>query len=1411
MKSFLFSISLLAASHAVAVPASLFDGKTLAGWEAPKNEEKWWSVQDGTITGGSLTQKVPGNLFLASEKDYQNFELKFTIRLVKGAGFNNSGMQVRSLREGATMTGYQVDAGVGYWGDLYDEHRRNRKIAGAVDMPALKAAVKDWEWNEYRIVCEGPRIRSWINGVPALDFTEKDKAIAMDGKLGIQMHSGGTLLVQVKDITIDAFPDTPGAPTWESNKSAAPAKPTANSGALSPAEELQKFKLPPGFVAELVASEEQGVGKPITMAWDARGRFWTMTAFEYPVDGNENRAAAEALYARGGKDKVLVFDNPAGPLPLKPRVFADGLAIPLGILPDPKGETVLVHNGSQIRRYKDTDGDGKADKFDVILDGFGIQDSHLMPHQFEYAPGGWIYVAQGLFNNSKVFRPNHKPFANGATEVTYNQCKLARFRPDGSEFEIVTQGPNNIWGFTEGRTGYTYLQEANDMGIPAAEFEAGAHYPTGSAEKLRPYAPRIPSSISPPAMGGTGLSGLALADDKETIFAKHYGGDEVFYVANPITNRIQVITTTRKDDEHPAYTKREDFLVSSDVRFRPVSVHFGPDGFLYIADWYNKIISHNEVPRDHPDRDKTHGRIWRIRPAQAPAVPPVDLPSMQDKQLVAELDGTHSRVSAMAVALLSERKAGDLSDLLENVVIDSKESSARRVAALRVLEAARQLPNNVLANLATDSVPELRYEAVRAAIELKMPPAEFVAAFGKLPDDANYRVRAGFANAVRRHPQADVAMIELVARLGRTPLAEGKTWEVYDRRFERYLARWAMETHRAATETLLAKGGMHDVEARLLAIQALEPVKAAILLVREVPALPRPLTSDELALLGGQLSQPQVLQGMDELLADPMKRKPVLESLSRLQPSMLANPALASLVNKACGSLLAQGNAPEDRSLVIKLVKLMRLKEFEPVVAGWLKADAPPVELTAMLDALRETGSKRLDLFVEYVGHADSEVSRSAVSALAFANDTQVVAKLGEQWANLPGALRSIATDGMTSSREKAEAFAQLATTGTFGTPDGTVFEKLIVLLGVENPAMSELLKKNESVIGRVIRMPGKPDAKVGDPINLQGAFTVETWIRLDPGIGNQDSLLGARSGADFNFYGQQLRVHAPQGGDVIVSNRKVEPDTWIHCAITRDTGGNFRIYFDGELDKDKGMVFAGPMTGLSLGATSTGNITAARYTEFRVWDIARSEEEIRANYRTNLAGQKVDHLVQRISSDAVPNLKSPASVEMTLDFPRLVTAAQATESAAKFARYRAITDNAGDPAAGRAIFQGTCMMCHQVKGEGMQIGPDLTGAGAMGRESLLRNVLDPNAQLESGYYRHDVTLKDGSMISGFMVEETKEALTLRPIGAEPKVIPRDMITKHDISKRSLMPEGLVGGMNDKQVNDLFTYLMTLK
>lgn len=189
---------------ALAEPVPLFDGRTLDGWEG---NTSLWRVEEGEIRGGSLTEKVVRNEFLSTRKAYADFELRVKLRL-GGTGFVNSGVQIRSVRvPGSSETcGYQVDYGKGWYGRLYDESRRNKVIAESKDMAAATAAIHEGEWNEYRIRAQGPRIQSWINGVPALDFTETDPAIVQDGQIAIQIHGGGAAQVQVKDVFLEELP-----------------------------------------------------------------------------------------------------------------------------------------------------------------------------------------------------------------------------------------------------------------------------------------------------------------------------------------------------------------------------------------------------------------------------------------------------------------------------------------------------------------------------------------------------------------------------------------------------------------------------------------------------------------------------------------------------------------------------------------------------------------------------------------------------------------------------------------------------------------------------------------------------------------------------------------------------------------------------------------------------------------------------------------------------------------------------------------------------------------------------------------------------------------------------------------------------------------------------------------------------
>ncbi|MFC5049728.1 DUF1080 domain-containing protein [Rubritalea spongiae] len=208
---------------------SLFDGETLDGWVLTKADKPWWSVHDGTITGGSLKKNVPFNTWLVSEKQYENFELTFKIKLVDGGPPNdllkNSGVQVRSHHAGKHVTGYQIDAGpthpkqqinggLGYWGNIWDEHRRGALVT-AQNQESLKESVKQFDgWNSYKIICDGKNIKTWINGILAHDYTEPDAKIPANGILALQAHKGGKFLVHFKDLKIKELAATEGSTKW---------------------------------------------------------------------------------------------------------------------------------------------------------------------------------------------------------------------------------------------------------------------------------------------------------------------------------------------------------------------------------------------------------------------------------------------------------------------------------------------------------------------------------------------------------------------------------------------------------------------------------------------------------------------------------------------------------------------------------------------------------------------------------------------------------------------------------------------------------------------------------------------------------------------------------------------------------------------------------------------------------------------------------------------------------------------------------------------------------------------------------------------------------------------------------------------------------------------------------------------
>ncbi len=166
---------------------SLFDGKTLESWDG---DAKVFRVENKSIVGGQLKEKIPHNYFLSSKEEYADFDLRLEFKLI--GTDTNAGVQLRSKRipDHHEMIGYQADLGQNYWGALYDESRRN-KILVAPDKDKLAKVLKRDDWNSYRILCEGRHIQLWINDFQTVDYNEEDPAIEQSGLIAVQIHGGG--------------------------------------------------------------------------------------------------------------------------------------------------------------------------------------------------------------------------------------------------------------------------------------------------------------------------------------------------------------------------------------------------------------------------------------------------------------------------------------------------------------------------------------------------------------------------------------------------------------------------------------------------------------------------------------------------------------------------------------------------------------------------------------------------------------------------------------------------------------------------------------------------------------------------------------------------------------------------------------------------------------------------------------------------------------------------------------------------------------------------------------------------------------------------------------------------------------------------------------------------------------------
>lgn len=428
-----------------------------------------------------------------------------------------------------------------------------------------------------------------------------------------------------------------------------------------PVEESQKhIVVPKGFRAEVFVTEKELGGKPICMAWDEKGRLWAAITMDYP---NEIKPPAK------GRDRIVYCEDTDGDGRAdKVTVFAEGMSIPTSILFTRGG--ILVFDATQTVFLKDTNGDGKADERTVVFGTWNMRDTHGGPSNMNYGLDNWVWAMQG-YNDSRL--------TVGTEQHRFRQG-FFRFKPDGSKLEFVRSTNNNTWGFGMSEEGIVFGSTANGnpseyMPIPNRYYEGvGGWAPSlvlrGIADSFR-FKPITEHVRQVDWHGGyTAAAGHALYTAR--AYPKEYWNRAAF-VAEP-TGHLVGTFVLQRDGSGFRSSNPFNLVASDDEWTAPIMAEVGPDGNVWVIDWYNFIVQHNPTPQgfrtgmgaayESDLRDKTHGRIYRIVYAGDSAEPKkpgaFTLAGATPEKLVATLKSDNLFWRRHAQRLLVERGQPDV-------------------------------------------------------------------------------------------------------------------------------------------------------------------------------------------------------------------------------------------------------------------------------------------------------------------------------------------------------------------------------------------------------------------------------------------------------------------------------------------------------------------------------------------------------------------------------------------------------------------------------------------------------------------------------------------------------------------------------------------------------------------------------
>ncbi|WP_193214784.1 PVC-type heme-binding CxxCH protein [Luteolibacter marinus] len=532
-------------------------------------------------------------------------------------------------------------------------------------------------------------------------------------------------------------------------------------GPLSPRASVGSLQVHPEFKAVLVAAEPL-VSKPLNIDWDGQGRLWVVESLEYP-EGKKG-GGPESMYDvwqretelpkpppvdRLGHDRISWLEDTDGDGVMdKKHVFADDLDLATSFCFYRDG--VIVAQPPEILRLRDRDGDGKADQREVLYTGLGTFDTHSVLNNLRWGLDGWIYSTHGYSGSPKVTS------GDGKTDFGAIGSGIVRFRPDGSKIEMVSAKSGNCWGFEMTSDGEMFMTQPTSgdllMHVPVsdrimAEAGMGRDPSWNVLIHLRPVKPlmswdEIVENQPNDVIGSfTAACGNAIYEGGSWPGKWTLG----YFTAEPT---VHIVHHEQLAGEGVTYTaektREEEFSATRDFWNRPIDTRIGPDGQLYVIDFYNQAILHND-PRGpihlwnnqaaRPDRDHFFGRIVRYEHKRSKKLPAADLSSLEGQ--VAALGHPNRDLRLRAQRLIEEGEVKAAAEML------GRATGPAKLHALWIRAAAGVLSIDDLARALEDGDPSVRVTAARVVgAHPGLATPEWVKAVAaKLPAESDPRVR----------------------------------------------------------------------------------------------------------------------------------------------------------------------------------------------------------------------------------------------------------------------------------------------------------------------------------------------------------------------------------------------------------------------------------------------------------------------------------------------------------------------------------------------------------------------------------------------------------------------------------------------------------------------------------------------